>query len=112
MSSLQRSDDITTSTAPADRGSTYQALQCVHCTARVGRVYVTTVPDLDELRGRYTLDTEAICSYELGGGGGDAALPPRVPGDVEADLRAELAKMQGVILSIHERLAAVEARPL
>jgi hypothetical protein len=35
-----------------------------------------------------------------------------VPGDVEADLRAELAKMQGVILSIHERLAAVEARPL
>ena len=135
VSSLQRSDDITTSTAPADRGSTYQALQCVHCTARrprpvtlfaaqlrrrrppraqarVGRVYVTTVPDLDELRGRYTLDTEAICSYELGGGGGDAALPPRVPGDVEADLRAELAKMQGVILSIHERLAAVEARPL
>ena len=67
---------------------------------------MTTVPDLDELRGRYTLDTEAICSYELGGGGGDAALPPRVPGDVEADLRAELAKMQGVILSIHEGLLA------
>ena len=43
VSSLQRSDDITTSTAPADRGSTYQALQCVHCTARRPRP-VTSLP--------------------------------------------------------------------
>ena len=43
VSSLQRSDDITTSTAPADRGSTYQALQCVHCTARRPRPVTTNM---------------------------------------------------------------------
>ena len=114
VSSLQRVDDITTSTAPGDRGSTYQALQCVACGASVGKVYVTTVPDLDALRGRYTLDTEAICSYELGGGGGAGGaelLPSTVSTPVEAELRAELSKIQGVILSLHERLAAVENRP-
>ena len=44
---------------------------------------MTTVPDLDALRGRYTLDTEAICSYELeeggaGGAGGAELLPSTV----------------------------------
>lgn len=113
VTSVSRSEDITTSTAPAavDRGSTYQVLQCVQCTATVGKVYVTTIPELDPLRGRYTLDTEAICSYELGGGSaGDDSIPPNLPVPVETELRNELHKVQGVILSLHERLLAVENR--
>ena len=71
---------------------------------------MTTGPALDALRGRYTLDTEAISSYELGAAGGGEAPPLALPTTAEQELRTELHKVQGVILSLHERLLAVEAR--
>ena len=104
-----------------DGGNAFRALHCVGCTARVGRVYFETVPELEPVRGYYTLDTDAICSYELAAPPGEAqtyelAAPPgeahdrSVAPSVEAELRAELHKVQGVILSLHERLLAVERR--
>mmetsp|Transcript_23551 Transcript_23551/g.72729 ORF Transcript_23551/g.72729 Transcript_23551/m.72729 type:complete len:165 (-) Transcript_23551:387-881(-) len=110
VSSLSQSEDITTSTAPdaPDRGSTFQALHCVQCTACLGKVYLTTRPELDSFRGRYTLDTNAICSYELGGGGNAQEDMHVLNGSVETELRTELHKIQGVILSMHERLLALE----
>lgn len=111
VAALAKSDEIATSTAAGavDRGSTFHPLTCAGCAAPVGKVYVTTVPALDALRGRYTLDTEAISSYELGVAGAEAP-PLSLPVPVEQELRTELRKVQGVILSLHERLSAVEAR--
>ena len=56
-----------------------------------------------------------VPSYELGAGALPAeaayevpvAAPPPPP---DADLRNEVHKIQGVILSLHERLLAVEGR--
>jgi len=52
--------------------------------------------------------------YELGAGARPAeaalGLPVAPPAPPESDLRTEVHKIQGVILSLHERLLAVEAR--
>ena len=67
-SNIRRSPDVYTSKAGNDVGSTYFQFTCQHdaCLAPLGRYYLTTSQDLDEARGNFTFNVDAIKSYELG----------------------------------------------
>lgn len=69
--------------------------------AELGRVY-------SRRRRVYTLDTDAITSYELGSAGDDPDSFAKRLARVETDLTAELRKVQGVVLALHERLQRLE----
>lgn len=47
-------------------GSTYFRFSCARCHDRLGRYYLTTSKDLDELREKFTFDYECVTLYELG----------------------------------------------
>lgn len=65
-SSIQRSADVYTSKTGEDVGSTYFSFTCLNCQAPLGRYYLTTSRDLDELREKFTFTCEGISSYQLG----------------------------------------------
>uniref|UniRef100_A0A7S3JQU0 Mis18 domain-containing protein n=1 Tax=Aureoumbra lagunensis TaxID=44058 RepID=A0A7S3JQU0_9STRA len=103
-------------------GTTFKELTCSSCEARLGRFYVSVPRTLSALRDRYAIDIEAISSYELGAPGPppedndhNGSMTFAVNGSIvsridslEFDLRDEIRKVQGVILSLHERLQALE----
>jgi len=128
--------EITTSTRASDRGSTYRVLNCAVCCAVLGRSYLTAPPHLEVLRGAITFDIGSLQSYVLGssqtassltmnpnnfakGGsstGAEAAVVNQsmsaVSSSVEDELRAELLKVQTIILSINERVSNIEQREI
>ena len=65
-SGIQRSADVYTSKAGPDVGSTYFRFTCASCQNPLGRYYLTTSRDLDNLREKFTFTIESITSYELG----------------------------------------------
>ena len=65
-SGIQRSADVYTSKAGPDVGSTYFRFTCASCQNPLGRYYLTTSKDLDNLREKFTFTIESITSYELG----------------------------------------------
>lgn len=65
-SNISRSEDVVKSKAGRDIGSTFHLLHCAGCSSTVGRVYVTTPAPIDALRNRFTFDSDAVNSYELG----------------------------------------------
>ncbi|KAJ1452194.1 hypothetical protein M885DRAFT_620157 [Pelagophyceae sp. CCMP2097] len=96
-------------------GATARALLCAACGCGVGRSYATAAPPSDALVGLFTFDAEAITSYEFGGDSCGECPPAAAAAEaggrldqVERELRHELHKVQGVCLSLHERLAALE----
>ena len=65
-SRVSRSADVYTSKGGPDVGSTYFRFNCSNCQAVLGRYYLTTARDLDELREKFTFTVDAVESYELG----------------------------------------------
>mmetsp|Transcript_31610 Transcript_31610/g.30145 ORF Transcript_31610/g.30145 Transcript_31610/m.30145 type:complete len:280 (+) Transcript_31610:249-1088(+) len=65
-SGIQRSADVYTSKAGSDVGSTFFRFTCVECQNTLGRYYLTTSKDLDDLREKFTFTIDSINSYELG----------------------------------------------
>ncbi|SPO24473.1 uncharacterized protein UTRI_03741 [Ustilago trichophora] len=57
-----------TSTDPnqKDLGSTFARLRCAGCNSTIGRNYRTTPRDLDDLRDCFSLEVNAISTYQLG----------------------------------------------
>lgn len=64
----ERGDDVTTASSGPEAGSTYDALLCKSCKARVGRVFLATSSAFDWMRDRYSLDPSATTRYQLGAG--------------------------------------------
>ncbi|KAJ8598416.1 hypothetical protein CTAYLR_007649 [Chrysophaeum taylorii] len=97
-----------------DADSTFRPLRCASCSAAIGRTYLTT--PLEDLRDLYTLDIDALASYELGTT--TAAAPMMVPAPpggggvdrLEATLIAEIRKVQAVALQLDDRLEDLEKR--
>ena len=106
--------------------SAYRQLHCTKCTASLGKAYVRAPPHLQALVGAITFDVDSLQSYQLGTASetasslsvatSSAASTSDPAGDgetvgssVEEELRAELLKVQTIILSMNERLAAIEA---
>jgi hypothetical protein len=65
-SNIQRSADVYTSKSGFDVGSTYFNFTCSNCQELLGRYYLTTSKDLDELREKFTFLVNNIQSYQLG----------------------------------------------
>jgi hypothetical protein len=65
-SNVSRSADVYTSKSGADVGSTYFRFNCSSCQAALGRYYLTTSKDLDDLREKFTFTVDSLGSYELG----------------------------------------------
>lgn len=132
-SNIQRSADVYTSKSGFDVGSTYFKFTCSNCQELIGRYYLTTSKDLDELREKFTFSVSKIQSYELGkaqhgkmpepvaedgqeggnaegagsgdGGGADSGIKDAVDG-----LQKEVLKVQHVLVGVLERIEKVEAR--
>jgi hypothetical protein len=116
--------------ADAER-SAYRWLHCAHCAACLGKAYVRAPPHLQALVGAITFDVDSLQSYPLGDASETAASLPVVAAGVrsiggaagsgaagdssvvpnaEEELREELLKVQTIILSLNERVMAIEAR--
>ena len=129
-SNIQRSADVYTSKTGGDVGSTYFSFTCIHCQSPLGRYYLTTSRDLDDLREKFTFTCDGISSYELGksqhgkmpepivpadgeaggaGGAGSALLGAEVAETV-AGLNEEVFKIQHVFVGMLQRLENVEQR--
>jgi hypothetical protein len=124
------SKDISTSTRANDHGATYRILHCAQCHAELGSTYLTTPARFSALRGAITFNISSLQSYALGDAVPAGLLPSHegsvqpataastthidpvagVSSSVEDELRAELLKIQTIILSLNERVLNIESR--
>ena len=128
-SNIQRSADVYTSKTGGDVGSTYFSFTCIHCQAPLGRYYLTTSRDLDDLREKFTFTCDGISSYELGksqhgkmpdpiavdssmnaGGAQGTGVASADVAQTVASLNEEVFKIQHVFVGMLQRLEAVEQR--
>ena len=130
-SNIQRSADVYTSKSGSDVGSTYFNFTCSNCQAQLGRYYLTTSKDLDELREKFTFNVNNIQSYELGKAQ-HGKMPDPIT-DEEAETTAgdddsrgynastevieavdnvskEILKVQHVLVGVLERIEKLEGR--
>jgi Yippee zinc-binding/DNA-binding /Mis18, centromere assembly len=89
-SNITRSAEVFTSKFGADVGSTYYSFMCTSCHFTVGRYYLTTSSDLDNLRGRFSFMVDEISSYELG--------------------KAQIGKMPEIV--VHSEVAHIQEKPI
>ena len=91
-SGIQRSADVYTSKAGPDVGSTYFRFTCAACQNSLGRYYLTTSKDLDNLREKFTFTIESITSYELGKPqhGRITDLPPEQGESVQIEINKQI----------------------
>ncbi len=127
-SNIQRSADVYTSKSGSDVGSTYFNFTCSNCQAQLGRYYLTTSRDLDELREKFTFNVNNIQSYELGkaqhgkmpdpitdeeaettAGGDDSNASTEVIEAVD-NVSKEILKVQHVLVGVLERIEKLETR--
>ena len=122
-SNIQRSADVFNSKTGSDVGCTYFVFTCVSCQSPLGRYYLTTSRDLDELRQKFTFTVQAISSYQLGkaqhGQLPDCAAEEqdvtsnRENGGTSNDagteaLAEEVLKIQTVVMNLLTRVAQLE----
>lgn len=63
---IQRDGDIFTSKTGDDVGSTFYRFSCKICNAGLGKYYLTTSKDLDQLREQFSFEISQVSSYQLG----------------------------------------------
>lgn len=129
-SNVSRSADVYTSKSGPDVGSTYFRFNCSSCQAALGRYYLTTSKDLDDLREKFTFTVDSLGSYELGkaqhGKAPDLVAESvfdgtestgAVEGGVRIDegedidrgaLKEDITKIQHVVMELIERVARQE----
>jgi kinetochore protein Mis18 len=127
-SNIQRSADVYTSTVGSDIGSTYFSFSCINCNASLGRYYLTTSSDLDDLRSKFTYNVGVINSYELGKSQ-HGKMPDLIElnnnnNEIDEDqsnvnlkvkesltsLNDEVFKVQRVIMDLLERVSQLESQ--
>ena len=108
--SVTRARETRTSKEGDDRGCTYALLSCATCDAHLGRWYMTTPRAMDAMRDCHAFDAAALttCSVGSSAAGDDAAAALGAPDPTE-ELRADLTKVQDVLLGLHTRLTNLEA---
>jgi len=101
-------------------GSMFYRLHCKSCDQCVGKVFVSTVRDLDMMRDRFTFEQKAIKSYELGirlqdtnqsvGGAGGGKQEGEVSSLVDRieEMESTMIKVENLMLLFNERLEELE----
>lgn len=59
-------DPIITSEAGIDNGCAFRRVICQECRSVLGRVYISTIPKLDNWRNLFTLETDRLVTFRLG----------------------------------------------
>ena len=114
-------------------GSTFRRLKCSMCSRRVGKMFMTTPPVLDPIRGMISLDGSQISSYKLGSGSPLATKEKsKVRGVDEATtsvsstispvvalvgldahealhLKEQIMMVQAVLVTLNDRVTAIES---
>ncbi|ORY00696.1 hypothetical protein K493DRAFT_335258 [Basidiobolus meristosporus CBS 931.73] len=102
-------EDLLTSNAGYDLGSTYIPLSC-SCNASIGKVYKTTSRSLDNVRDMYTFMLDSVTCYELGRNLKETECPEEQGINIP-DARAfqvSIAKIQNLICLLNERMVKLE----
>ncbi|XP_045197195.2 uncharacterized protein LOC123551944 [Mercenaria mercenaria] len=102
---------IEVSQSGIDKGSTFLPIYCINCNEVLGKQYLASPPELDYIRGSFTLHVEKLNSYEVGSaearGNSDLADMVNVPSP--GYLMARMNKMQFLIVSMNDRIKNLEA---
>ena len=115
-SNIQRTAELYTSYSTHDEGSTYFCFSCTDCSNLLGRYYVTTSRDLDDLREKFTFGIDSITSYELGtsqhGKLPDATEQTNSNNNTkeQSETEYELLKIQHVMLDLVQRVTFLEGK--
>lgn len=122
-SNIQRSADVFNSKTGNDVGCTYFVFTCINCQSPLGRYYLTTSRDLDDLRQKFTFTVQAISSYQLGkaqhgqmpecttGEGKDTSSKESNGSNDDTSTSAlaeEVVKIQTVVMNLLARVAQLE----
>ncbi|WAR09300.1 hypothetical protein MAR_019258 [Mya arenaria] len=86
-------------------GSTFYEVYCMVCNTVLGKTYVASPPDLDHIRGAFTLAAETLNSYEVGSS--DVSLSMNADVTNKA-LDERLQKLQYVVCILEERIKKLE----
>lgn len=89
---------VTISASGRDLDCTYRLARCNFCKATLGQVYVATSPQIDHLRGMYTLRTARVVSHRVG----DAQTPDGAA--ITADPNLPLAYLSMDASELQKRL--------
>ncbi|KDO22988.1 hypothetical protein SPRG_11835 [Saprolegnia parasitica CBS 223.65] len=112
-----RSKTPLTASAGFDKGNTYYEVLCSQCQTILGKSYIATTPELDELRNLFTLDTDALSSYQVGTqqpmndwalDGATKVLEYEKNVQMIEQLHGDMGKVQNLLLVIDERLCDTE----
>eukprot|EP00698_Gefionella_okellyi_P005243 TRINITY_DN14781_c0_g1_i1.p1 TRINITY_DN14781_c0_g1~~TRINITY_DN14781_c0_g1_i1.p1 ORF type:complete len:192 (-),score=36.94 TRINITY_DN14781_c0_g1_i1:15-560(-) len=110
--SLQVGTKFEVSQSGKDSGCTYFAVKCLGCKTLVGRKYHTTSSEMDSIRGAFTLQTDKLTSYTLGGGKADEVMPTAAPDVKLEEINAVVTMLQEMMLGFNERIEELERRVL
>ena len=58
----------TTAIRPRDIGCTYRLIRCTGCNQMLGKTFVTTPPEMDPIRNMITFEGAKLLSYKVGSG--------------------------------------------
>ncbi|OQS02408.1 hypothetical protein THRCLA_05213 [Thraustotheca clavata] len=106
-----------TATSGLDKGNTYLEVLCSQCQSILGKSYIATTPALDQLRNLFTLDTDALMSYQVGTqqpvsewnlDGANKVLEYEKNVQMIEQLHGDMGKVQNLLLVIDERLCDTE----
>ncbi|OWZ01126.1 hypothetical protein PHMEG_00027549 [Phytophthora megakarya] len=128
VTNVTLSPEVQTANRGLDAGSSYYELLCHNCQTVLGRKYLTTPVALDGIRDLFSFSTEAITSYTLGepmqqtegetqkmkqpvAACHDTMQKLATDRDEVAALRREMEKVKGLLVTVDERLAHLEAEP-
>lgn len=125
-SNITRTSDIYTSSSKFDYGSTYITFNCLGCENTLGKFYLTTSRDVDNLREAFTFDTKNVCSYELGKarhkreasydtdlGAQNSKILEKLELVQQSvrDMETEIRKIQHVMCGLDNRVSLLEGTP-
>ena len=118
--SLRRASNVTRQEAlktsvgkDVDQGATFFPIDCEQCKKTIGRYYITTPRELDDVRHCLTFFVDKLSSYVLGSGqigddndsGGLGEEDGKIENEEELD---ELSQMQFVVGALERRISALE----
>ena len=120
---VDRSKSETVQGRSKDTGCTFHKVSCGTCKTAIGRLYITTTPDLDHTRHTFSFFVDSLSSYTLGSGNAfEGARKKDEPSLLESfahiptlssqhfALKNVVDKIQKAIVQHNQRLEIVESQ--
>jgi hypothetical protein len=95
-------------TPPNGNGETLCVLRCNHCKKEIGKWFHSTPRQMDRLRDRFCLSSNALVSYQIGND--KVSVAPVDTKHTVKQLSEDIVKMKQMLLLFYERVGALEAQ--